>query len=636
MLRSVLVSRIAKPVTKSLGRRTAVYVAAICALLIGVEIWREWTAQDYALQQAKLETHNLATSLRQHAEDTYEIAEQAVSSVALEMEVPRLPSETTAHVRNVALQALAATRRLHSLAVYDANGDLLLSTEEFSGESNQAGFTYFQNHRNSVSRAVFFGPPIVSSDGDTVMTVSRRFNDPSGRFGGVVLAELDTLYFAAFYKSFDVGRHGSISLVSSGGILLSRQPYASRLMGSDLSTGPLFRQELATRRSGNFEAVSSVDGVLRIGGYDQSPTYPVVAVVAEARDEALATWWQGAVQRALLTLAMTLVVAMLGLRLAVQIRRRQRSDEALAEREAEFRLLTESASDLVERFDEHGKRIYISPAIERLTGHTPAEMLGHDAFGVVNAEDRPAVVAATERLRAGGSSQETVSFRALHKDGRELWLETSLRVIEGAAGRNVVGVTRDVTDRKQLELELAAMAMRDGLTGIANRRAFDEALAREVARARRLGTPLSLLMIDTDWFKRFNDDYGHLAGDACLKSIAAVVSMAARRPTDLAARYGGEEMVLLLPDTDLGAARTLGNELCRQVQGLGIPHERNLPWKMATVSIGVACIDVRNDTTVPDAAWLVSTADLALYDAKAQGRNQCVAAPSRNRPRLVS
>ena len=143
-------------------------------------------------------------------------------------------------------------------------------------------------------------------------------------------------------------------------------------------------------------------------------------------------------------------------------------------------------------------------------------------------------------------------------------------------------------------------------------------------------------MIDADRFKRFNDDHGHLAGDTCLKSIASVVAMSARRPTDLAARYGGEEMALLLPDTDVEAARGIATELCRQVQALAIPHARNLPWRVTTISIGVAAIDPRDEDAVHDGSWLISTADLALYDAKGQGRNQSVVAPVNIRsPRLV-
>jgi diguanylate cyclase (GGDEF)-like protein len=239
-------------------------------------------------------------------------------------------------------------------------------------------------------------------------------------------------------------------------------------------------------------------------------------------------------------------------------------------------------------------------------------------------------------MRRGQSEQETVSFRRIHRDGREIWLETSLRIAAEASGQfSVVGVTRDITERKELERQLEGMALRDGLTDLANRRAFDAALAREVARSRRSGAPLSLLMIDADRFKRYNDDNGHLAGDSCLRAIAAVVAGAARRPSDLAARFGGEELALLLPDTDLAAARAIGIDVCRHVEALGIPHGRNLPWNVVTVSIGVATIDPRDEDVVHDGTWLISTADLALYDAKAHGRNQSIAAPRRLRTRLV-
>src|SRR5690606_17335836 len=213
------------------------------------------------------------------------------------------------------------------------------------------------------------------------------------------------------------------------------------------------------------------------------------------------------------------------LRLAEQIGRTQHSQTVLAEKETEFRLLAESASDLVERFAADGRRLYVSPAMRRLLGRSPEELVGTNAFETVHADDRPAVLAAADRLRRGESTQETVVFRATHADGREIWLETALRVSTDIDQQRTmtVGVSRDVTERKRLEMQLASLAAIDGLTGLGNRRVFDETLAREVSRTCRGGQPLSLLMIDCDRFKRINDDYGHLAGDSCLKAIARVV-----------------------------------------------------------------------------------------------------------------
>lgn len=628
----------ARPAPKSLTRRAALYVVAICAAIVVLEGWREWVAYDAALQKAELETQNLARSMRQHAEDTYEIADQAVSLVTYQIEATGTDPEAMQRVEAFMLRTMESAQRLRGIYVYGADGNWMVTTaENMPPGDNQAAFSYFRGHMNSTSDAPSFGAPIRAAGDDAMITtVSRRFDNPDGSFGGVVVAAIDSRYFAEVYDSIDVGTLGTISLYDSNGLLLSRKPYHPDLLNEDLGEGDLFaRQDLADA-SGAYHYDSAIDGHRRIGGYDRGSRYPVVSVVAVSHTEALASWARGALQRGAITLGLTLAAALLGLRLTDQIRRRQSSESVLEQKEAEFRLLAESASDLVERFDSDGTRTYISPALERLTGYLPEELLGKSAFEVVNPLDRPAVEAAAERLRSGASEQETVSFRVQHKDGREIWLETSLRIAAEHSERlSVVGVTRDITERKRLELKLESLAMRDGLTGIANRRAFDTALTREVARARRLSSPLSLLMIDADRFKRFNDDHGHLAGDTCLKSIAAVVAMSARRPTDLAARYGGEELALLLPDTDIAAARAIATELCRQVQALAIPHPRNLPWRVATVSIGVAAIDPRDENAVNDGSWLISTADLALYDAKSQGRNQSVAAPANVRSRLA-
>jgi diguanylate cyclase (GGDEF)-like protein/PAS domain S-box-containing protein len=622
--------------SKSLSRRAALYVAAICVAILGLEGWREWGSYEAAVQRSISSNLNLAHSLRQHADDTFELAEQTVTAIVYEAQ--RAGEDGLAAIETRMRQSAGASSRILRIDIYDPEGKWLATTaQNLPPGPRQTGYSYFQNHRKSMSQAAFIGRPIQLPTGDWILTVSQRLNRADGSFGGVVVATIDCQYFSKFYSSFDVGEHGSISLATSSGILLARSPYDSRQIGRDLSKGVLFSQQLATRRTGDYEAVSSFDNVRRISTFDTSYRYPLVAVVAVSRDEVLAPWFAGALQRFAIAAALTVGLALLGLRLADQIGRRQHSERILAQKEAEFRLLAESASDLVERFDREGRRLYISPAMERLLGHKPHELLGTNAFETIYDEDRPSVVAATERLRSEQTTEETIVFRAQHRDGREIWLETALRITaptDEQQHAGVVGITRDVTERKLLEMKLASLATIDGLTGLANRRAFDDALVREVTRSRRSHSPLSLLMIDCDRFKRFNDDYGHLAGDACLKAIAAVLMDRARRPLDVAARYGGEEMVLLLPDTELGAARAIGAEVCRQVQALGITHERNLPWKVATISVGVATLDASDGDTL-DGPWLLSTADLALYDAKAQGRNQCVAPPLADTARLV-
>ena len=162
------------------------------------------------------------------------------------------------------------------------------------------------------------------------------------------------------------------------------------------------------------------------------------------------------------------------------------------------------------------------------------------------------------------------------------------------------------------------LATRDELTGLANRRSLNEVLASEWARAKRSGQPLALAMIDIDHFKRYNDHYGHQAGDECLKRIARDIQMNARRTGDLAARYGGEEFLLILPDADAAVALRLAEGLRKSIESLDLPHAHS-PAGKVTVSVGVAALD---DACYPDAESLLRAADDALYRAKDLGRNQ--------------
>lgn len=176
--------------------------------------------------------------------------------------------------------------------------------------------------------------------------------------------------------------------------------------------------------------------------------------------------------------------------------------------------------------------------------------------------------------------------------------------------------------RAALELRnisLRQLADSDALTGLANRRRFDDTLAAEHERARRSGLPLSLVLLDVDFFKKFNDRYGHVAGDDCLRRVAAAIATGPRRPTDLAARYGGEEFAIVLPDTDREGARAVAEKIRQAVQALGIAHADS-PCGAVTISLGVHTC---HPAAEPEAAPLacIEAADGLLYRAKMDGRN---------------
>lgn len=171
---------------------------------------------------------------------------------------------------------------------------------------------------------------------------------------------------------------------------------------------------------------------------------------------------------------------------------------------------------------------------------------------------------------------------------------------------------------------LRSLVFIDGLTGVANRRRFDEALLSEWRQCQRAGTPLALLMIDIDHFKRYNDHYGHPTGDACLQQVAAVLKAAMQRACDLVARYGGEEFVCLLPGCDQAPALAKAQALQAALAAQGIAHEASPTAAWVTLSIGVA---VAQPQAGGSPAALVAAADAALYSAKHRGRN-CISAHS--------
>lgn len=171
----------------------------------------------------------------------------------------------------------------------------------------------------------------------------------------------------------------------------------------------------------------------------------------------------------------------------------------------------------------------------------------------------------------------------------------------------------------QANKELSSLALKDGLTQIANRRAFDTAVLDEMARARREGSAVSLLILDVDHFKKFNDRYGHPAGDACLRRIASAIAGQVARPADLPARYGGEEFVVLLPATSPHGAATVAERILHAVADLQIAHADS-GEAIVSLSIGGATIEAGSVDARP--ADLIAAADTALYDAKEEGRNR--------------
>ena len=237
-------------------------------------------------------------------------------------------------------------------------------------------------------------------------------------------------------------------------------------------------------------------------------------------------------------------------------------------------------------------------------------------------------MAASGRALCNEGLDALVECRLRKKDGGYHWVEISLRrICDPISGKatGILEVARDISDRKNAEMRLQEayaavemLAITDALTGLANRRRFDQCLIEEWRRGVRARSPLSLLIVDVDQFKSYNDAYGHLRGDNCLRKIAGSIQDVVSRPGDLLARFGGEEFAVILPSTDNYGAVEVAYAVSDSVRSRQLEHTGS-SFGVVTVSVGCA-------TMVPelgrDATDLIDFADQALYKAKNNGRNQ--------------
>jgi diguanylate cyclase (GGDEF)-like protein/PAS domain S-box-containing protein len=271
----------------------------------------------------------------------------------------------------------------------------------------------------------------------------------------------------------------------------------------------------------------------------------------------------------------------------------------------------------------------INEAFLKLLGldrDTAVGMKCHDLFSgsICRTTDCPM------RCLFNGENRVECDIEKKHDDGKKtpfILTATPFRGLDGELLGIVEGF-KDITERKKAEAalnkanqELRRMAIIDSLTQVANRRRFDECLNMEWRRMRREKTPLSLIMGDIDFFKLYNDTYGHLEGDDCLRAVAQAIDESLKRPADMVARYGGEEFGIILPNTHADGAFHVAEIIRKAVVGLKIPHEKSTVDDYVSLSLGVSCV-IPSPETSPET--LVGTADKALYLAKNQGRNQVV------------
>ena len=278
---------------------------------------------------------------------------------------------------------------------------------------------------------------------------------------------------------------------------------------------------------------------------------------------------------------------------------------------------------------------YIGPQIESLLGWKQDSWVGvNDWVERMHPDDRAYVVEFCVSQSRAGVDHEA-DYRALTRSGEYVWIRDVVHVVrKDGEVEALVGFMFDISERKKteehllrLQKQLEEYSFQDGLTGIANRRMFDTVLEREWSSAQRSGAPLSVIVLDIDYFKQYNDHYGHIKGDECLRRVARTLSLAANRPRDFIARIGGEEFVWLLPETDPESARLVANKCLHLIRQQQIPHEFSAVSPLLSLSLGVGTTHATQHTT---ALVFVEQVDKLLYQAKRNGRMRAAFADFRD------
>jgi diguanylate cyclase (GGDEF)-like protein/PAS domain S-box-containing protein len=486
-------------------------------------------------------------------------------------------------------------------------------------------------------------PPFRSALNQFTTALSRGVFEEDGSFSGVVSATLDLEYFEIVLRAVLYASDAQATIVHGAGTVIVSSPLDTARPGLNLNLpGFTFRQHLDSGQTQTVQegAIVDDDQPRLVAMRSVSPSalrldHPFIVRMTRRTDAVLASWRAQARNELLLTLA-ALGISAVWLRWHQGRRHLLEKTEraaAQAERESARRLeFGLRGADLgLWEWNLADDSVTVNDREMDILGYPPTDQPLRGEFwrAQLHADD----VAQTDQAVAAHLRGETPSYRLehrlRHRDGHWIWVQTHAVVMQRSASgqaQRVVGTHLDITERKrsQLELErmnaqLAALSLTDGLTGVANRRHFDQNLPLEWSRALRTHQSLTLLMLDVDHFKLYNDSLGHPEGDACLRAVAQVLASCVRHPVEKIARYGGEEFALLLVDADESAGVRVAQRCLQSMRLARLPHPCSPVGPWVSISIGVA--SMRPDATrSPD--QLVLAADAALYRAKQQGRDR--------------
>ncbi len=596
----------------------------VSLIFIGLTALALFHARQDVRRDAANASQNLVAMMERAFDRNLQLYDTSLRGVAESSRQPGVWQATPAGRRHVLFDSVATAGAQGAILVRDATGAVIADSR--TDRIDPGSYTWLPGLDDLTPAhppGLQIGRPYHAlKNGRAGVVLSRVITDANGAFAGHVVGLFDLGFFETAATDMRLGRAAETMLLRADGTVVLRE-------GSDAGAATAafadtqVLQHFPAERGASFEAYTSTGAPSRLVTYTQVGSLPLLIAVALPLSDVYAGWtrWVWVIGAIVVALSVVLILGAVSLRHALV--QRQLAERSARHSKARFRELTETAIDTILRVRLDGTLRYVSPSIETMLGYLPDDLSGVAGQSLINPRDVTSVQRAIGRLK-GGAEQATVTYRCKHKNGSEVWVESLFRLIrDPVTGKPLEAIAscRDVTGRMKVEADLMRSAATDGLTGLANRRRFDEALASEWRRAHREQNFLALLMLDADCFKAFNDTYGHPEGDAALRMIAHSITTTIRRPGDLGARYGGEEFAVLMPNTDEAGAQLIAERIRAAIEAADMRHTGS-PSGRVTASLGVAASLVFDGD---DAASLLQAADRALYRAKALGRNRVVA-----------
>lgn len=623
-----------------------VYLAIMT--FIGGLLWWMWASDRDAVEQRETDRLRAATTVIERKT----IRKLETGNRALQGFMNRLDawqkSPTTWADASAYLEAVADSNPDFTLLFFlDAKGTVLASSGE--GKSNLGrDFSqrpYFQSvKRQPAADTLYVSEPFQTLRGRYAINLVRALVGPDGELRGVVVAGLEPQTLRTFLNSTLYADDMWVSIAHGNGVQLMMEPDKAGQSGLQLNRpGSLFEKHTVNGgRETVAKGVTMGTGQFRFTVL-RTVRLPVlkmdaglVLAVSREHDAVFHSSEKLRQNFALIFLIMALGAAgSLSLNQSIRFAAKQSAAQArqeLEERDETLRRFFLLNQDLFAIVDETGHYTRVNEAWSALLGYSQDQIVGNPVGQVSHPDDRGKVDDYRQRLTEGMPVGGVVT-RVRHVQGHYLDIEWRVLHAGDQVFLNGRDVSREKANMREMEkvntqlaeqkLALQEMAFHDGLTGVFNRRYFDEVLHAEWRACAREGKVIAVLLLDIDHFKLYNDTYGHLQGDECLKHVATELQNRFKRPRDFVARYGGEEFVALLSDTDEKGALHKANEVVQAIAAMHIKHEKSPVQPYVTVSVGVAVV-TPNLVDLPES--LVQRADAVLYEAKSTGRNRAVLA----------